>query len=301
MTVRVSHLIPLYKSARFHKIIVDNINRLSDARDEVILSDRNGDTDYCDHLRRIYADRGNVRILCQNDDADWVENTAGLVDAAQGRFLRILPHDDSTDADAVAHLVTALEQDPGAAVAYGQIKAINLEGEHLPALDQLQPNEQAQTSRWLVEDIVPMFWTGRFSGAFKGLIRTGIAQRDELRFRATPGLAHSERAWLFALGLAGAYRYVPKIVLTKRYYSDSTHRGWSSSAQSVIDVAQLMQDYARALLPDKRLADYVNKDLGQNAERFANVIATGGGRATYQPADAPDVTDLRNHPLPGHR
>ena len=228
-------------------------------------------------------------------------NTAGLVDAAQGRFLRILPHDDSTDADAIAHLVAALEQDPGAAVAYGQIKAINLEGQHLPAQDQLNPNEQASSSRWLLEDILPMFWTGRFAGAFKGLIRRDIAQRAELRFRATPGLAHSERAWLFALGLAGAFRFVPKIVLTKRYYSDSTHRGWPRSSQSIADVAKSMEDYARALLPDQRLADYAVQDLRLNTDRFATVIVTGVGRATYQPADAPDAKDLRNHTLPGHR
>lgn len=82
--MRVSHLIPLYNSARFHDVIVANIEALVDPRDEIILSDRNGDKDYCERLLRMFANRANVRVLLSDDNANWVENIAGLISAAQG-------------------------------------------------------------------------------------------------------------------------------------------------------------------------------------------------------------------------
>lgn len=301
MSIRVSHLIPLYRSARFHDVIVENIGRLCDDQDEIIVSDRNGDQSYCEHLRRLFSNRENFKVFCENDDASWVVNIAEMVGAAQGRFLRILPHDDSTDAAAVELLVKALDHDPSASVAFGQVQAFDLDGRHLPHLDQLNLVEKSVSSRWVLGDVLPIFWTGRFGGAFKGMIRSSIAKRDALRFRATPGLAHSERAWLFALGLTGPFRFVPAVVLNKRYYPESTHMGWPKTPDSITDAANLMVDYARELLTEKTVADYAVMDIALNAERYANAVQAGQSWSFYHPAIAPHAARLRSHPLPGHR
>ena len=300
MTIRVSHLIPLYNSARFHDTVVANIEELSDRDDEIILSDRNGDKDYCDRLIRMFSGRKNFRVLLSDDNAHWVENIAGLIAAARGRFLRILPHDDSTDKAAVEALVGMLLHDCRAAVAFGQTVAIDLDGQRMPERDELNLGEGNSTSRWVMEDILPMFWTGRFAGAFKGLIRAEIAKRDALSFRATPGLIHSERAWLFGLGLAGAFRFVPKVVLTKRYYPESTHRSWIKSPKALTDVKDLMADYANALLPSDELVDYANRDLALNAANAVAALRPGAARFAYQPAPDAKAVALRGYPLPGH-
>ncbi len=298
--MRVSHLIPLYKSARFHDVIVANIEALVDPRDEIILSDRNGDKDYCKRLLRMFANRANVRVLLSDDNANWVENIAGLISAAQGRFLRILPHDDSIDKAGVEALVAVLMQDPGAAVAFGQTIAIGLDGQRIADRDELNLAEGSSTSRWVLEDILPMFWTGRFPGSFKGLVRSALAKQNALRFRATPGLMHSERAWLFALGLAGAFRYVPAVVLTKRYYPESTHRSWVKSPKAFTDVADLMTDYAKALLPSGELIEYASRDLALNAANAVAALRPQAARFRYQPAPDAKAEALRGHPLPGH-
>lgn len=300
LNIRVSHLIPLYNSARFHDVIVANIEALNDPDDEIILSDRNGDKDYCDRLIRMFAGRANLRVILSDDNAHWVENIAGLIAAARGRFLRILPHDDSTDSAGVKALVEILLHESGAAVAFGQTIAIGLDGQRIPERDELNLTEGNSTSRWVLDDILPMFWTGRFSGAFKGLIRSEIAKRDALRFRATPGLMHSERAWLLGLGLAGAFRFVPTVVLTKRYYPESTHRSWVKSPKALTDVADLMADYAKALLPSVELVDYAGRDLALNAANAVAALRPGAARFAYQPAPDPMAVALRGHPLPGH-
>lgn len=300
MNIRVSHLIPLHNSARFHDVIIANIEALNDPDDEIILSDRNGDKEYRDRLIRMFAGRANFRVLLSDDNAHWVENIAGLISVAKGRFLRILPHDDSTDKAGVESLVEMLLHDLGAVVAFGQTVAIDLDGRRIAERDELNLAEANSTSRWVLEDILPMFWTGRFSGAFKGLVRAEIAKSDALRLRATPGLMHSERAWLFGLGLAGAFRYVPTVVLTKRYYPESTHRSWTNSPKAIADVADLMADYAKALLPSEELADYARQDLALNAANAIAALRPGAARFAYQPAPDAKAAALRGHPLPGH-
>lgn len=271
---KVSCLIPLYRSRRFERVITDNIDSIVDADVEILISDRHGDDDCVDRLRSRYAGRDNVRFMVASDRADWVDNINGLMAEATGEYLRILPHDDSSDLSALSRLVDALDAAPDAVLAYGAVEAVDIDGNRLPEKDALNAGEDPAERRWKLRDALPLFWSGRFNGSFKGLVRTETLRRAGLHIRKTPQLVHSERAWLFGLALCGRFRFVPGTMLTKRYYETSTHRSWPNTGQIILDVAGVMAAYSRANIVAGDARAFCIRDIYWNALRRRRQIET---------------------------
>lgn len=281
--ITISHLIPLYKSSRFLDIILANIKELAGPRVEIILADRNGDTALCAAIRREVDGLPNIRIICDESDANWVENIAGLIDLARGKYLQILPHDDSTSRRAVVTLCAALDAAPDAVLSYGRVRAFDLAGASIPERDKLQTTEDPDATGWTVGDALPLFWTGRFSGAFKGVVRRVVAQDPKHRLTATPTTVFSERAWLFSLALAGRFVFAPTDMLHKRHYLGSTHSTWQMSPSVIEDVTHLMAEMLRNTLEDPEVRTYALRDLISNAAWRVHCLRhPKDGRFVYQ-------------------
>lgn len=284
----ISHLIPLYRSRRFLDVIAANIVELAGPDVEIILADRNGDFELCDILREHFQNLPSVQVLCDQSNVSWVENIGRLIQIARGKYLQILPHDDSTSKHAVAALCAALDSSGDAVLAYGRVRAFDLDGNRMPRRDELNASEDPQATSWTLEDVLPMFWIGRFGGAFKGVIRTAAAQNPKHVIRATPTTLHSERAWLFSLALAGRFIYVPTDMLHKRYYPTSTHRTWTFTPEAVEDVADLMVDVLRTALENSDLREYAIRDVVSNAAwRTHRMRHPEDGKFTYRPLAHP--------------
>lgn len=291
-----SYLIPLHRSARFADIIADNIAAIVEGDVEIILADRNGDEECIAALRRRFGDAPNIAYVVERDDASWVDNMNDLLRRASGRYVRILPHDDSSPAGAHEALIAALEAYPDAVAAYGPVEAIDLEGNRLPRRDQPNSREDPQARDWRLGDPLPLFWTGRFAGAFKGLFRGDVIRARSLYLRKTPILMHSERAWLFGLGLSGRLQFVPQTMLVKRYHAQSTHRSWQPSAKATLDVAATMADYVDAAALDPDCAAFARRDLHWNAFRRARQFSERP-RPGYRPWPARSDEHWRALPI----
>lgn len=263
--IKVSHLIPLYKSDRFSKVIIDNITELADQDTEVILADSNGDVVMCERLRIEVQGLPNVRLICDSENLTWVENIARLIKLANGQYFQILPQDDSTSKNAINVMLSALEAAPDAVLAYGRVRAIDLEGHPMPDRDELNSREDPYSTSWTLEDALSLFWLGRFGGAFKGLIRTDVANRPENRLRSTPTTVHSERVWLFSLALVGRFVFVAEDVLRKRHYSQSTHHQWKRTPEAIQSASDLMIRAIREKIADPELSRYAIQDVVSNS------------------------------------
>ncbi|WP_165929064.1 glycosyltransferase family A protein [Shimia isoporae] len=295
----MSHLIPLYRSERFLAIIEENVRELAGRDVEIILADRNGDHAFCYRLQERLSDVANLRVICDASNMNWVENIADLITLARGQYLQILPHDDSTTKEATRRLCAALDQQPDAVLACGQVRAFDLDGNRLEDRDELNAEENPDARSWTLDDVLRLVWQGRFNGAFKGVIRRQVAQDARCRFKATPGTILSERVWLFSLGLAGRLAFVPVDALAKRYYPESTHRQWEFGSQAYLDATELMVEAVKARFGESALANYAVTDVLENGGRFAESVGSKGPvRFEYLAAGGPDAeasraTDLR--------
>ena len=295
--IKISHLIPLHHSRRFADVIATNVAELAGPDTEILLADRNGDEAFCEDLRAQFTDVPNLRVICDATDATWVGNIAGLLGAARGAIIKILPHDDGTTIAATDAMCAALDTAPDAVLAYGRVRAFALAGAPLPNRDELNSAESAEATGWALNDALPLLWTGRFNGAFKGVIRRATAQLPACRFTATTSTALSERAWLFSLALQGRFQFVPMDVLYKRYYPDSTHHGWTVTAETHEEATQLMINAINHTLHDPALRSYAIQDMRENCAAKHRSMQGCCEKFRYTPATDPAQNRLRGAPI----
>jgi hypothetical protein len=257
----LSCLIPLYRSQAYFDIICKNIDTHLDADAEILISDRHGLDDTASRLAVRYAGEKRVRVMVLLDQGDWVTNICGLLLACRGRYLRIIPHDDSASRASTLSLTKALDDNGDAVLASGIVRAVDLQGVALPQLDQLNAGESRRAKTWSLEDALSLFWHGRFQGAFKGVVRADVIRSRRLLIKKTPTLIGSERAWLFGLALVGRFQFVPESVLVKRYYKGSTSSSWEYTPQVHADVARVMMDYCDDLIADATARERAKRSL----------------------------------------
>ncbi|WP_371170303.1 hypothetical protein [Aliiroseovarius sp. 2305UL8-7] len=294
----ISHLIPLFRSHRFLEVIAENIEELALPHSEIILADRNGDSAFCNKLRDRIGERKNVRILCDDSNINWVENIRDLINHARGKYLQILPHDDTTPLSSIEALCAALDAAPDAVLAYGRVRAFDLANRPMPERDELNSSEDPTATSWTLDDALPLFWIGRFAGAFKGVIRSAVAQDRRHVFQATPTTIYSERAWLFSLALAGRFVFVPTDMLHKRYYPESTHRSWVVTPEVFQDVADQMVASVQAALTDDEIRAYATRDILTNAKFRVDALRNpDADRFIYEPYQFSEHRRLRERRL----
>lgn len=251
---RLSCLIPLYKSERFYSIIAKNIDEHLDAGGHIIVADRHLLDATASKLVRRYYGNSSVRVIAKDDQGDWVDNINGLIGMVETDFFRIVPHDDSVTAESSARLIQQLSKHPKAILSCGVIHAQNLWGLRLRKKDELNAHDKTPVGDWTPEEALRVYWEGLFAGAFKGIVRNSAVKQHKLYIEKTSTLVHSERTWLFALALVGAFTFDANAVLKKRYYSSSTQRTWNYSSQTTLDAANVMAAYCDQLIKDPALA-----------------------------------------------
>lgn len=287
---RVSVGIPLFRSRRFLDVIAANIDAMPREGIEVLVSDRHGDDDALEALERRFRGDRRLRFFRAGDRLDWVHNVNFLLSEARGEYWRLLPHDDTSPAGSLEALVSALDAQPDALLAFGPTLALDLEGARLPDKDQPSPMPAAARDAWTLELALEMHWKKHFLGAFKGLVRRRVLAEEGLLVRGTPGQVFAERCWLFGLCLLGRFVFVEDAPYFKRLYAASTHRQWAISGRSHRAAARCMIGYLWDLVADRRARLYGAGDLWLNARRRASWQDARGDRRslpTYRPLGDP--------------
>lgn len=293
----ITILIPLYASAPWLAVIEKNVEEALSIGADVIISDRHGLDDALDRLRRRYAGNQNVRFLGKRDGADFVDNINGLIAEANGRYIRIVPHDDDASAQSTTMLLDALENDPLAVLAYGDVEYLDRHGTREPRRDTLHGQEPVAPGNWGLSFVLPIFWTTRYNGAFKALIRNDVIKKRGLAIKKIPKIWYSERAWLFGLGLAGRFHRVPGFMLRKRYYEESTHRQWRRTSEITLGGAEVLKQYSEQLIADPALKALALKDIDWNANRWMQHPKPTSADPGYAPLDGDGTDRLYKAPI----
>ncbi|MDB4285301.1 glycosyltransferase family 2 protein [bacterium] len=291
--------IPLFRSARFIDTIIANIEAINMPDVEVLISDRHCLDNTIDRLAKHYTDDPRVRCIRQKDELDWVGNLNALLQEAQGEYWRFLPHDDISPPGSLEALVSALETNADAILAYGPTRAIDGEGRPLPERDKPSPHPEEAQEGWTFGLVLQMFWKGYFYGALKGLIRRKTVMDKNLLIRSITNQILPERCWQFALCLLGRYVFVPEATYVKRFYEGSVHSHWKITGLNFLSAAHVMSSYLYDLLDHEAAYCYGTRDLWLNARSRAKwQDKPAGERPRYQAAPDAHIDILRNLQLP---
>lgn len=121
MTPTVSILVPVRDGAPLLRAALASLAAQSFRDVEILIAD-NCSTDATPAIIAAFlAEHPEARLLPPAPPLTALENFSRLIAAARGRYILFAAHDDLRNPDYVAALVTALEADPAAPLAFGRV------------------------------------------------------------------------------------------------------------------------------------------------------------------------------------
>lgn len=169
------------------------------------------------------AKHPRATVVRHDSNLGWLRNSNDLLGRAHGEYAFFAFHDDVIEPTFVEQLVTALEANPSAVLAYGDLSVA-------------EPGEDPVTVRFsdaglrkgalarggLVGRRPDDWWV-----PVHGLFRMSTA-REVGGLRPSRAGEHSaDWMWLLALSLRGEFLRVPGVLYRKYYLSTSLSKGWS--------------------------------------------------------------------------
>jgi len=248
----VSVMVPLFRSKRFVPGIIANVEAIDYPNVEIILSDRHGEDDAADVLARHYKTDSRVRVLVAHDRLNWVDHYNLLMRAASGKYVMWMPHDDSYPGEYVSQLVSALEHDPDAVLAYGRLETIAVDGCPVPGpVRSALPVDSDDV--WSVRVALRLLFFWNIWITFRGLMRREIVMQSRLFIRPTLDLVEADVYWAFALALKGRFFFVPECSCTKRFHSTSASAPWQHGRlRYLLNAANVLRAYIGQMLSLRR-------------------------------------------------
>jgi hypothetical protein len=262
-------LIPLYRSKRFLTNIEANIEEHLSQGSRVLVSDMHGHDDVPELLKARYGNHENVTILSDNSQGDWVDNVNLLIRHTETRFARIMPHDDTAIPGSSAALLALLLRDPEAILATGRVRCIDMQGNPKPDVQDQFFGLEKYVCPANFAGALSFFWLTKFTGCFQGVFDARKVRERQLYIHKTPMLVAADHVWMTAMFLAGRFLFLPKVTLVKRYYADSTHKGWSWTPEACLGIADVMYGYFKEQVADEGLLMKARFVIYHNAIRWA--------------------------------
>ena len=218
--------VPLHRSRPFVDVVSANIAAVDREDVEFLVSDRTALDDAVEALAARHAGDRRMVWLRTADGVDWVDHCNALLRRARGAYFCWMPHDDSFPPDWVAALLSCLEGDPGALMAFGRVEPIVADGGPTGYGRYRHPDASTGRDAWSVDDAVAMLTRWKAGYAFRGMFRRDPVIARGLYLPRTRDGYDADVAWIFGMALLGRLRYVPEVSCLKRYYAASAHRTW---------------------------------------------------------------------------
>jgi hypothetical protein len=221
----VTIAIPLHRSRPFVDVVVANIAAVDVPDAEIIVSDRTVEDDAAEVIAAATSGDPRVRVVAAADGLTWVAHHAALLDAAAAPLAMLMPHDDDFPRGWVTAMIDALEREPDALVAFGDVRPSFLD---LPHPGPPPPRSRLRRGRPSAADAARLFTFWPIGLAYRGVLRIDRLRALGVRHRSTPGTAWADDLLMFEIALEGRLLHVPGPISVKRFHAGSTHMGWST-------------------------------------------------------------------------
>jgi glycosyltransferase involved in cell wall biosynthesis len=246
----VSVAIPLFQSRRFVDNIISNVEAINYPNLEIIISDRHCADDTIELLAERFASDHRIRCLKGSDRLTWVEHYNLLLRISSGQYFLWMAHDDRYPSEYVSQLVSCLENQPDAVLAYGRLEPVHLDDQPTswsPRSDlPVAPEE-----RWSLRVALRLLFFWNIWVPCRGVFRRDVVMQSQLFIRPTYETSDSDAYWLFGLALKGRFHFVPSCHCKKRFYPTSTSARWSPRnsrhiVSASIVLCSYLKDFARS-------------------------------------------------------
>ncbi|MCC6421955.1 MAG: glycosyltransferase family 2 protein [Phycisphaerales bacterium] len=254
---RVSIGLPVYNGQAYLATAMDSLLAQTYRDFELIVCD-NASTDGTEGICRKYAKQDcRVRYVRQVHNVGAAGNFNRTAELARGEYFRWAAHDDVCGPTLLERCVEALDANPQAVLAHGQVAIIDHAGQVIATpdgngmanlLDPAREMESADPARRFYELLLRTKWCFEIFG----LIRKQVLMRTRLH----EPFYGSDKVILATLCLSGAFVTVPQVLFYRRYHPDSStslkdstqRNAWIGGGKSQKSARlQCLGGYARAI------------------------------------------------------
>ena len=211
------------------------------------------------------------RVIRQAYNRGWVGNVNALLAEARADYLLFAFQDDLPEPDYVARCVAALEADPGAVMAFSDIRLVRQDG---TVEDRSYTRLEGVTDR-----IERARRVARLEGSWwipnRGVFRASAGREIGGLRRHRAGEFSADWPWLLEMSLLGGFVRIPERLVTKHYLPGSLSRTWRFGARSwAAAAASAMTAVSRRGLPwrdrlrlDATIAGFVLRQARRSVRR----------------------------------
>lgn len=226
---RVVACMPAYKSTSFIGPVLDSLAAQTYPNLEILISVdvcSDGTAEMCAAFAAIHP---NVTVIRQPARLGWVGNSNALLRAARGDYLFFAFHDDPLMPQYVERLVNAIEQNPGAVLAFSDMKSV----QGVRVYDELDGvTDCFERIRRLT------FVYGKWWIPFRGLVRSDAVRRIGGMKPLLAGEQYTDKLWLLRLAAQGEFVRVPEPLIFKVRRPSGVETGWKRNVRNELS-AQL--------------------------------------------------------------
>jgi glycosyltransferase involved in cell wall biosynthesis len=231
---RAVALLPAWNAEGFIGPVLDSLAAQTYPNFHVLISD-DASTDRTAEICAAFAARhANFRLIRQKRNLGWIGNVNALLRAAEGDYFFFAFHDDRPLPSYVARLVAALEDDPGAVLAFADMIRRFPPGDPMTDDVQVYPYLEGVATRAERGVRVARKWgeppSYMVTLANRGLFRAGAARAIGGLRRHIAGEFGADWPWLLRLALIGEFARVPEPLIEKVYRAGSVSAKWKHSA-----------------------------------------------------------------------
>jgi glycosyltransferase involved in cell wall biosynthesis len=209
---------PAWNAAAFIEPVLASLAAQTYPNLTILISiDRSGDdtAEICD---RFAAGRDNVTVVRQPARLGWIANSNALLHRAEGEYLFFAQHDDPLAPAYVERLVDALENEPGAVLAFTDLETSHGETHVYDLLDGV--DDRFERARRVLHA------GGAWWLPYRGLMRASTVRALGGLQRHLAGEYSADWPWLLRLVLAGTAVRVPERLVYKRMHRASLSSLW---------------------------------------------------------------------------
>jgi len=235
----VTACVPAYKASGFVADTLRSLRAQTYADLEILISVDCSTDDTARICEGLALEDPRIRVHVQPSRLGWLENVNHLLREASGAYVFIAAHDDILHPEYVAALVTALQADPGAALAYSDLAWID--------------GERRATRRYraggfhdpVLRGIAMLFQVGAWWLPYRGILRREALDRCGGLKTSRAGEFSADWPWLLRLSLWGRFIRVPRTLCEKRLLPTSLSKSWAFSVSDWLAVDEACRSAIR--------------------------------------------------------
>lgn len=248
---RLTVAIPLFMAAPWFETIVENIRRIP-CNTLILLSDETSSDNTAQRVAAIFEDDPRIRVRLRKGKSGWREHCNSLILECETEFFNLLPQDDLVSPEYYEKLVSALDNNPDAGLAFGSLIA---EGGRYSQPTQFPPPQiqLGMLEPWMEAIELESMWN--LGIPFRGVIRKTILRT----IPPTHADQFADQIWVFGMALSAHLIEVPDAMYLKRYHAGNTHDLWSEPAledrktQLITEIRRVLGNNKNAELAINRL------------------------------------------------